>query len=144
MNEQLKVEQKIFINADAVQVWDALTNPELISKYMFGTKTTSEWKVGSEIVFEGEYQGKPYRDGGVILALQPELMLKYSFEPGMNGEGDGQNGYKSVISFNLSKFASGTELQMVQEGFRSMEQKRDSEVSWDEMLHKLKELVESN
>jgi len=38
------------INASADKVWNALTDPALIKKYMFGTTVISDWKEGSKII----------------------------------------------------------------------------------------------
>ncbi len=48
----------ISINASIAKVWDALTNPEVIKQYMFGTEIISDWKEGSPIIWKGEWQGK--------------------------------------------------------------------------------------
>ena len=37
------------IEARPAQVWDALTDPDLIQKYMFGSRVETDWKVGSPI-----------------------------------------------------------------------------------------------
>ena len=37
----------IKINADKNEVWDALTNPDKIKQYFFGTNANSDWKKGS-------------------------------------------------------------------------------------------------
>lgn len=50
---------EITINAPATKVWEALTKPEIIKQYMFGTNVVSDWKVGSTVVWKGECQGKP-------------------------------------------------------------------------------------
>lgn len=57
MNKELTVKTSIEINADKAKVWDALTNPEKIKVYLFGTETLTDWKTGSEIIFQDEYQG---------------------------------------------------------------------------------------
>lgn len=44
------------INAQAGNVWDALINPDMIRKYMFGATVISDWKEGSKIV--GKANGK--------------------------------------------------------------------------------------
>ena len=51
----LIVSESIEIHEAPSKVWDALTNPEIIKKYLFGTETITDWKVGSEIIFQGEY-----------------------------------------------------------------------------------------
>ena len=57
MNKELKVTTSIEVNADKGKVQDVLTNPEKIKVYLFGTETLTDWKTGSEIIFQGEYQG---------------------------------------------------------------------------------------
>jgi uncharacterized protein YndB with AHSA1/START domain len=63
------------INAPASKVWDAMTKPELIKKYLFDTDVISDWKVGSPILYRGEWQGKHFEDKGKILELEPEKRL---------------------------------------------------------------------
>lgn len=55
MNIELTITLSIEISADKAKVWDALTNPEKIKIYLFGTETLTDWKTGSEIIFQGEY-----------------------------------------------------------------------------------------
>ncbi|MFT4523676.1 MAG: hypothetical protein ACI8ZN_002631 [Bacteroidia bacterium] len=43
MNKKLKVSKSIAINASATQVWDALTDPEKIKVYLFGTEAITDW-----------------------------------------------------------------------------------------------------
>ena len=66
MRQDLIVSQSVDVKAEPEQVWNALTNPEIIKEYLFGTETITDWKVGSEIIFQGEYEGHKYRDHGII------------------------------------------------------------------------------
>ena len=59
------------INAPAAKVWEALMNPEKVKQYFFGTNVISEWKKGSPIIWEGEWEGKTYQDTGKILDIDP-------------------------------------------------------------------------
>lgn len=67
MNKNLMVSKSIEINSAAENVWEVLTNPEKIKVYLFGTQTISDWKVGSPIIFQGEYEGHRYKDKGNVL-----------------------------------------------------------------------------
>ena len=60
----LSLTTSIDVNAPAAKVWEALTNPEIVKKYFFGTNVKTDWKVGSPIIWEGEWEGKSYRDKG--------------------------------------------------------------------------------
>ena len=57
------------ISASPDQVWGALTDPEAISAFMFGSKVETDWQVGSPITWTGEYDGKPFTDKGEILQV---------------------------------------------------------------------------
>ena len=57
MNKDLVVSESIDIQASVSQVWEALTNPSIIKEYLFGTNTVTDWKVGSEVSFQGEFDG---------------------------------------------------------------------------------------
>ena len=39
------------IKASPDKVWNALTDPGMINKYMFGTTVISDWKEGNKIIF---------------------------------------------------------------------------------------------
>lgn len=76
---------RVRIDAPIAEVWDALINPEVIRKYMFGTEVVSEWKVGRPIVWKGVWKGKPYEDKGTILELKPEHTIRYSHLSPLSG-----------------------------------------------------------
>ncbi len=82
MNHELSVSESVIVNADAKKVWEALTNPAIIKDYLFGTETVTDWKVGSTIIFQGEYDGHKYKDEGVILENKPLELLSYSYWSG--------------------------------------------------------------
>ncbi|MGH3667350.1 MAG: SRPBCC domain-containing protein [Acidimicrobiia bacterium] len=63
------------ISATPAQVWTALTDPEQIQKYMFGTHVETDWRRGSQIVWKGEYEGRAYEDKGEIVEIEPERRL---------------------------------------------------------------------
>src|SRR5258708_22408006 len=56
----------------AAEGWEAPAPPAAIKTYMFCATVTSDWVVGSPIVWIGEWQGRPYEDKGVILQIVRE------------------------------------------------------------------------
>ncbi len=46
MNENILASATIALKAPASRVWEALTKPELIKQYLFGTDVTTDWRVG--------------------------------------------------------------------------------------------------
>ena len=75
MTQELTLNKSITINATVSKVWDALTNPDLIKIYFFGTECISDWKKGSTILYKGTYEGKPYEDKGNILDIEKESLF---------------------------------------------------------------------
>src|SRR5476649_367066 len=79
MSQFPPIKSSITINAPAATVWDALVNPAQTKKYMYGCETVSDWKVGSALLLQMEYEGKtliPVK--GNIVAIQPKHLLIYT------------------------------------------------------------------
>lgn len=53
MNHPFVAKATSTINAPAAKVWEALTKPDMIKQYLFGTKVTTDWRVGRPITYEG-------------------------------------------------------------------------------------------
>jgi len=141
MNKDLIANADIKINASPDLVWDALINPEKIKVYLFGTKTSSLWTPGSEIVFEGEYQGQHYRDKGKITAIEGNKILEYTYWTGFSGLEDKEENY-SLVRFELKKEGSTTLLLLTQAGFPSEQAAGHSSQAWKQILEAIKKLVE--
>jgi uncharacterized protein YndB with AHSA1/START domain len=131
------------INAPASAVWEALTNPEIIKKYFFGTSVESEWKVGSPIYYRGEWQGKPYEDKGTILEFdRPRKMASTHWSP-LAGVPDVAENYHT-LTYLLDERDGRTELTLLQDNNASEEEKQHSEQNWNMMLASLKKLLEGS
>lgn len=143
MSENIIVKTSVSIHAAAANVWDALVNPEKIKQYLFGTNTISDWKVGSRIAFKGEWQGKEYEDGGVILQLLPNKILQYTYWSSMSGTEDIPENY-ATVTFELQEQEDGTLLTLTQDNCKTEEQKKHSEDNWGMVLTGLKKIVEGN
>ncbi len=75
----LIIKNSITINAGVDKVWDALVNPDQTKKYMFGCETVSDWKVGSSLLWKGNYEGKEMVFvKGHIKELKKEELLVYT------------------------------------------------------------------
>src|SRR5262245_16267879 len=114
------------INTPASRVWDAITKPELIKQYLFGTDVISEWKVGSPIVYKGEWQGKAFEDKGKILEIVPEKSLVSTYWSPLSGIPDLPENYQTV-TYQLSEKNGKTEVTITQDNNVSEEAKSQSE-----------------
>ena len=141
MNGTFIAKAHITISAPIANVWDALVNPEMIRQYMFGTNAVSDWKEGSPIVWQGEWEGKPYEDKGVILQLKTERMLQYSHFSPLSGQADVPANYHT-LTIELSTQEKGTLLLLSQDNNSTEEDREHSEKMWAMMLTGIKKVVE--
>ena len=84
------------IRADRQQVWDAITDPDLVSDWMMGAKVHSDWKPGSDITWSGEYNGQPFEDKGEIVEIEPTKHLVHTHFSPMSGAEDTPENYHRV------------------------------------------------
>src|SRR5579872_296851 len=96
MAKGLTVEKSILINATPAKVWQALTDPAMVKEYLFGTDMSADWRVGGKIIYRGEWEGKKYEDGGEILELVPEKILKTTYWSSMSGTENKPENYLTV------------------------------------------------
>lgn len=142
MDKGFVARASILINAPVSRVWEALVNPALIKKYMFGTDAASDWKQGSPITFKGEWQGRRYEDKGVILRAEAPRLLQYSHFSPLSGLPDLPENYHTV-TIELSGEGGQTRLVLAQDN-NPTEQSRDhSQKNWELMLDALKKLLEA-
>ncbi len=141
MENNLTAKAQITINAPPSKVWDALTNPELIKQYLFGTEASSTWEVGSPITYKGEWQGNKYEDKGIILEVIPNQKLVSTYWSSMSGKADAPENYNKV-SYDLEETDGKTTLTITQDNNPTEESKQHSENNWKMVLEKMKEILE--
>jgi uncharacterized protein YndB with AHSA1/START domain len=131
----------ITINAPVAKVWDALTNPDEIKKFMFGTEAVSEWNEGSPIVWKGIWEGKPYEDKGVILNIEPQRMLQYTHFSPLSGAADVPENYHT-LTYELSEKGDTTLVVLSQDNISNEEEREHSQKMWEMLLVSLKDVLE--
>lgn len=147
--DKLIVKNSININAPTSKVWDALTNPEQTKKYMFGCETVSDWKVGSPLLWKGNYDDKEtVFVKGIILEIQPNRILKYTvFDPNASYPDIPENHLN--VTYELTEQGERTILTVFQDGFENAAEgeKRYKDVynngeGWNPILVAIKKLIE--
>jgi len=132
----------ITINAPTSSVWDALTKPDLIKQYLFGTEVTSDWQVGSPITYKGMWEGKSFEDKGRVLQIESEKLLVSTFWSSLSGKPDRPENYQTV-RYELLPEDNGTRLSVTQDNNDSQEEANQSEQNWKMMLDGMKKLLEA-
>ena len=150
MTQPLTVKNSILINAPSAKVWDALTNPEQTKKYMFGCKTVSDWKKGSPLLWQGNYEGKDIIFvKGNIVAIDPPKLLAYTTIDPNSTIADIPENYLTV-TYILFEENGQTLLTVIQGDYAVVAdgEKRYLEASnngegWNPILIEIKKLVEA-
>ncbi len=151
METLLIVKNEIVIDASASKVWDTLTNPEKTKIYMFGCETVSDWKVGSDLFWRGEYEGKEMVFvKGKILEIELDKLLKYTVIDPFAAYPDVPENYLNV-KYELLEKDNQTILNVTQDGFETAAEgeKRYKDVynngeGWNPILVEIKKVAESN
>ena len=137
----LLLRKTLSIKAPASKVWEALTFPEWIKQYLFGTKVTSDWKTGSPIRFTGTWEGKEYEDKGTILKFEKGKVFQYSYWSSFSSTPDIPENY-AVLTFELSSHGDTTELSLTQDNIASEAELEHSGKNWEGVLGTMKKLIE--
>ncbi len=138
----INLKTSITINAPAALVWKALTDPEIVKQYFFGTEQISDWQKGSDIVWTGEWDGKTYRDHGKILDIVPGSYLQYSYWSSMSNLPDIPENYQTV-TYDLSETDGVTALTISQDNVKDEAAKEHSEANWQYIFGAMKKMVEN-
>lgn len=117
------------------KVWRALTDPALLTEWLL---PVIELKLEPGAAFRFKTQAYPGWDGTVdcrILEIEPHKRIKYSWNVPF---------LQTVVTFTLTPTPAGTQLTLVQTGFKG-DQRRESggaRYGWTMMGGKLIELLE--
>jgi uncharacterized protein YndB with AHSA1/START domain len=142
MNKNFYATASITINAPNSKVWDAITNPDLIKQYLFGTEVITDWQVGSSITYKGVWEGKTYEDKGKVIKNETGKLLVSTFWSSLSGLPDIPENYKTV-RYELSPENDGTKLTFSQDNNASKEEANHSAQNWKMVLEGIKKLLES-
>jgi uncharacterized protein YndB with AHSA1/START domain len=129
------------LKAPVDKVWEALTTPDQIRQYLFGTDTKSDFKKGSTITYSGVYEGKAYEDKGVVIDAQPNKLLHTTHYSPLSGKEDKPENYAHVI-YELEDDGDTTTIHLSQDNIENEEQMEHMKKNWSMVLDGLQKLVE--
>ena len=133
----------IVVNANKQKVWDALTKPEFVKQWQYGSDLLTDWKVGSDIRFRIEWDNEVFEQWGKILEIIPNELIKYSlFFPRPDLEDKEENYF--IMSYIISEFKNAIKLEIVKEDNRSGVVKEKENNEENPILIALKEIIEKN
>src|SRR5580704_1104766 len=115
MSDRTIVEKSIRIEAQPSKVWETITNPDLIKKWLSDKEYTiiSDWQIGGSIVFKDHSIKSSKEDHGIILDLIPDKLFRYSYWSWVSRLPDLPENY-TIIEFKLTPDKDQTILSVTQ------------------------------
>jgi uncharacterized protein YndB with AHSA1/START domain len=147
--DALSANQKIMtkavnINAPISQVWQILTAPELMKKWMMPDleiDIITSWKIGSPLVIRGNMNGKNFENKGTVLEFEPEQSLQYSHLSSISRLPDRPENY-SIVAFRLEPMEHQTILELTLRNFPTESIYKHLAFYWNVTLEILKKMIE--
>ena len=131
----------IHVDAGRDRVWQAITDPDAIARYLFGSRVETDWREGSPIVYRGEWEGKPYEDKGTLLEVSPGDRLVSTYYSPLSGKPDVPESYQTV-SYLLADDGDGTLVTITQDGCADDAEAQRMSENWGMTLESLRSVVE--
>lgn len=129
-----------YIHATPEQVWHALTDPELTSRF-WGHAQVSDWTVGSRVDhFRADGSGVSDATGTIVTVERPHH-LAFSFDDPTRADDPGFE--PSVVSFEIETYRDIVKLTVTQTRLRGMDELRAIGQGWPTVLANLKTLLET-
>jgi uncharacterized protein YndB with AHSA1/START domain len=130
-----EIRQTRHFNQPPQEVWDYLTNPELIEQWL--GKTDFKPVAGHKFRFISPYGNDSYCE---VLEVKPFTRLSYSWQK--NSAKDHKL-FNSTVVWTLVPKENGTELQLVHNGFTALEDVIAHTNGWNICLNKIGEIVKT-
>ena len=138
------VNKTIRINASTSKVWNALTNPGLMKKWMSKTEINifTDWKVGNPFVIRGRLHGINFENRGMVLQVEPEKILQYNHLSSLSRLPDQLENY-SILEFRLAPINEETSLTFTASNFPTESIYKHFAFYWNVTLEILKRMIEA-
>jgi uncharacterized protein YndB with AHSA1/START domain len=132
----------VTIQAPVAQVWAAVTRPDLVKQWQYGSDLITDWQTGSSIVFRNEWDSGVYEQTGTILEVDAPRLVRYSlFAPSPAVEDRPENYF--TMTYVLSEADGATTLTIIQDDPRGPSPQEEPDENAYNALDALKQLVES-
>jgi uncharacterized protein YndB with AHSA1/START domain len=142
MTANLLAKSSTAIHATPERIWEALTTPDQLKQWFFGTDVVTNWKIGSPILFRGTWQGKPFEDKGEIKVVEPPSRLEFTHFSPLTGQPDLPENYHTV-TYTINSHGDHTDVTITNDNNADAEAVKHSEQNWQMALDALKKYLES-
>ncbi|MGO4594793.1 SRPBCC family protein [Leifsonia sp. 2TAF2] len=135
---------EIDIAAPRRTVWEVLTSNGSHPEILFGAELVSDWRLGSAVIWRGEWQGKQFEDHGRVIELddrqEPWRIALTHFSP-LSGQPDVPENYHT-LRYELDEIPGGTRVTLDQDNNPTREAAEHSRANWVQMLEGVKTVAE--
>jgi uncharacterized protein YndB with AHSA1/START domain len=129
------------VRAPRAAVWRVLTTNGSHPEILFGAEVVSDWRIGSRIVWRGEWEGKTFEDHGVVIELEEPVRIVLTHFSPLSGQPDVPENYHT-LRFELDETPRGTHITLDQDNNPTKEAAEHSRANWVEMLNGVKAVAE--
>lgn len=143
---QDKIERQMQLKASRDKVWDAITKPEMLTKWFFSTIDATSLNVGQEFRMGWPEYNASAR--AVVVEMTPKSRFAYRWE---HSDGDESRPLSetptTLVSFTLEEAEGGTRLTMVESGIAALPNAAsvfsENSGGWDHELAELQAFAEA-
>jgi uncharacterized protein YndB with AHSA1/START domain/DNA-binding transcriptional ArsR family regulator len=129
-----------YVQATPEQVWHALTDPELTSRF-WGHAQVSEWTVGSRVDHVRTDGSGTSDAAGTVVEVDPPHRLAFGFDdPKSAGDPTFE---PSLVTFEIEPYRDIVKLTVTHASLQSMDALRAASLGWPSVLANLKTLLET-
>jgi uncharacterized protein YndB with AHSA1/START domain len=135
----------VTIHAPTSKIWEALTNPDLMKKWMSESEIDilTDWKVGNSFVIRGKLHGIKFENSGKVLQFEPEKNLQYTHLSSLSRLPDKPESY-SVFDFRVAPKEDLTLLTLTVSGFPTESIYKHMAFYWNVTLEIFKRMLEEH
>jgi uncharacterized protein YndB with AHSA1/START domain len=130
------------IKAPLHKVFDILTKPEFVKQWQYGSELLTDWKVGSDIKFKTDWEGKIFEQWGKVIEFRQNELIKYSlFAPRPDLEDKPENYFE--MSYVMTADNGQTKLEIIQIDNRPGAVQEEPQGEENPILLTLKQIAET-
>ncbi len=133
---------KIRIHAPRDKVWEAITRPDIISRYLNVDQLKADWRKGSAVMYTGEVDGKQTKIRGEITEFEEGHSLSIDFPKEVGKLSFTLIDQSEPQLFNLSMHESTTLVTLNQSRAGTAKDRRRIRSNWKGALKRMKDILE--
>ncbi|MFC7479173.1 SRPBCC domain-containing protein [Luedemannella flava] len=130
----------VTVDAPPERVWDALTDPATIERYLMGARVTADWTPGSPITWEGSSTAGPTPTRARSWPPTPAACCRSPTTARCPASPTSRRA--TTLTYVLDTVAGGTRVVLTQDNNASTDEVAHTGAFWQAMLDRLRDVVQ--